>query len=466
MAAATSFALALAITPARAEPTPDPDSPTPTVTTQPPTATTQPPAETEQPTTPPTTPLPTTPPATPPAGTPAPPDPPQPPRPPNTDEEPPAPPADPNEAYEQALQGAQTVAVAEAQRLLSQVMGDLDTARASFAEASAAADDARATDVQARQQLAIAAEAVARTQRQIDELSARTESTRNSLGALARQAYQGNNLSALGVVLAAETPDELASRYMGMRAMLRTGSAALEQMAVDQAELSNAHARLEAQRRQRERSADAASESLAAREAAEQAALAAQQVLDDTTTLVNAALQAAEQAKLEDYQRHMEMLQQSTAVGEMLTAVDYGPGYGTGTFVRPATGPTTSEYGQRLHPILGYVKMHTGLDFGRGDGRIYAADAGTVVEARWNNAYGNMVIVDHGMVNGQRLTTMYAHQTDLMVQPGQRVEKGQYIGNIGSTGYSTGPHLHFEVRLDGQHTDPWPWVSNAPLPGS
>ncbi|TDD98085.1 M23 family metallopeptidase [Jiangella asiatica] len=162
----------------------------------------------------------------------------------------------------------------------------------------------------------------------------------------------------------------------------------------------------------------------------------------------------------------MELLQESTAVGELLTTIDYGPGYGTGTFVRPATGPTTSEYGPRMHPILGYVKMHTGLDFGRGDGRIYAADAGTVIEAGWNNAYGNMVIVDHGLVNGQRLTTMYAHQADLIVGPGQRVEKGQYIGNIGSTGYSTGPHLHFEVRLDGQHTDPWPWVASAPLPSS
>jgi murein DD-endopeptidase MepM/ murein hydrolase activator NlpD len=379
-------------------------------------------------------------------------------------EAPPAP-TDPDEAYNQGLEGAQTVAVAEAQRLLAQVMADLGTAQQTFAEASAAADDARANDVHARQQLEIAAQAVARTQREIDALDAQTEATRNTIGTIAREAYQGNNLAALGVVLGAETPDDFSARYMGMRTLLRTADGALGAMAATQAELSNAHARLEGQRQQREQLADQAGLSLAALETAEAAALAARQVVDNTQTLVEAALQSAADARLQDYQRYMELLQSSTEVGELLAAANYGPGYGSGTFIRPATGPTTSEYGPRMHPILGYVKMHTGLDFGRGDGRIYAADAGTVVEARWNNAYGNMVIVDHGVVNGQRLTTMYAHQSDLMVVPGQRVEKGQYIGNIGSTGYSTGPHLHFEVRLDGQHTDPWPWIASAPLPG-
>ncbi|PZF82939.1 peptidoglycan DD-metalloendopeptidase family protein [Jiangella anatolica] len=379
-------------------------------------------------------------------------------------EAPPAP-GDPEDAYAQGLEGAQTVAVAEAQRLLAQVMADLDSAQEVFATASAAADDARASDVHAKQQLRIATESVARTQREIDELDARSEATRNTIGTIAREAYQGNNLAALGVVLGAETPDDLASRYMGMRTLLRTADGALGEMANTQAELANAHARLEGQRQSLETVANEAGRSLAALETAEAAALAARQVVDNTQTLVEAAVQAAADARLQDYQRYMELLQQSTEVGELLAAANYGPGFGTGTFIRPATGPTTSEYGQRLHPILGYVKMHTGLDFGRGDGRIYAADAGTVIEARWNNAYGNMVILDHGIVNGQRLTTMYAHQADLMVTPGQRVEKGQYIGNIGSTGYSTGPHLHFEVRLDGQHTDPWPWVASAPLPG-
>nr|WP_246211623.1 M23 family metallopeptidase [Phytoactinopolyspora alkaliphila] len=102
--------------------------------------------------------------------------------------------------------------------------------------------------------------------------------------------------------------------------------------------------------------------------------------------------------------------------------------------------------------------MHTGIDFGRGDGNIYAADAGTVIEAKYNTAYGNMVIVDHGDFEGRRLTTLYAHQSGLSVSVGQKVEKGQVIGKIGSTGYSTGPHLHFEVRLNGQHTDPRPWL--------
>jgi murein DD-endopeptidase MepM/ murein hydrolase activator NlpD len=375
-------------------------------------------------------------------------------------------PADPDEAYRQALEGAQTVAVAEAQRLLAQVMAELRGAQKSFAATSVAADQARKTDEQAQQQLHLAEESAARTQREIVELAVRTGHTRETLGVVAREAYQGSSLAALGVVLAAETPTQLTNRYVGMRTLLRTGDTALSHLAVDQANLRNAHARLEGQRDQMQDRADVAGKSRAAMENAAQVALQAQANLDNKSDLVAAALEAAEKAKLEDYRRYMELLNQSTAIGEELTRIDYGPGFGTGTFMRPAIGQVTSGYGMRLHPILGYVKMHTGLDFARGDGLIYAADSGTVIEAKWNNAYGNMVIIDHGDLHGQRLTTVYAHQRDLIVSPGQRVEKGQVIGNIGATGYATGPHLHFEVRLDGQHTDPSPWIADAPLPGS
>ena len=75
-----------------------------------------------------------------------------------------------------------------------------------------------------------------------------------------------------------------------------------------------------------------------------------------------------------------------------------------------------------------------------------------------------MVVLDHGVIDGRRISTMYAHQPSLAVSVGQRVEKGQPIGTVGSTGYSTGPHLHFEVYVDGEHTDPMPWISGAPHP--
>jgi murein DD-endopeptidase MepM/ murein hydrolase activator NlpD len=127
---------------------------------------------------------------------------------------------------------------------------------------------------------------------------------------------------------------------------------------------------------------------------------------------------------------------------------------GSGVFARPATGAVTSPYGMRYHPILGYVKMHTGVDFDGADGVVYAADRGTVIMTVYNTAYGNVTVVDHGMSGGRFLATFYAHQAGFLVQPGDVVGKGQPIGMVGSTGMSTGPHLHFEVRLDGVPVDP------------
>lgn len=445
--------------------TPDPTAePSGSTTPDPtPTATTTPePTPSPSPSTTPSTPPPTTPPTTPPPTSPPPtsppPDPEEPPNPDDTERK------DPDDAYAEALEGAQTLAVAEAQRLLQQVLGEIDGAQGLLAAASMAAEAARAADTEAQKQLQLAEQSAARTQREIDAITQRTAQTRKTLAAVANEAYQGNSLATLGVVLSAETPTELTDRYVGMRTLMRAGDAVLGDLAADQADLRNAKARLEGQRRQKQQLADEASAARRSKEATEQTAAQAQAVLADKSDKYEYALSLARQARLEDYQRYMEMINESTALGQQLAVGNYGPGYGTGTFVRPGTGSTTSEYGPRLHPILGYVKIHTGLDFGRGDGKIYAADAGTVVEAKWNNAYGNMVVVDHGEFNGQRLTTMYAHQPNLMVSKGQRVEKGQVIGSIGSTGYSTGPHLHFEVRLDGQHTDPWPWVKDAPPP--
>ncbi len=374
-------------------------------------------------------------------------------------------PAEPDEAYDRALKGAQTVAVAEAHRLLAQVAADLDAAETVFAQASAEADQARSAQVETRRQLQVAEQEVRRTEREIDDLVARSGVTRDALGAVARTAYKGADMAALGVVLQTQTPLELTRRYAGMRTFMRSGDTALARMAVDEADLRRAHATLDGQRRKLQERADDAASARAAKESAKQEAVAAHTALDEKSALVETALTAAEDAQLEDYRRYMQMLDESTAIEEWLSVIDYGPAFGTGNFVLPGTGAATSEYGQRLHPILGYVKHHTGLDLGRGDGSIYAADSATVVEATWNDAYGNMVIVDHSDWQGQRLTTMYAHQSSLDVSAGQRVEKGQVIGSVGSTGYSTGAHLHFEVRLDGVHTDPRPWLSDAALPG-
>lgn len=115
----------------------------------------------------------------------------------------------------------------------------------------------------------------------------------------------------------------------------------------------------------------------------------------------------------------------------------------------PATGSVTSDYGMRTHPLTGVYKMHTGTDFGYGDGVARAAASGTVESVVWSDAYGNLVTISHGDVE-----TRYAHLAAVSVHAGQGVDAGDKVGDIGSTGMSTGPHLHFEVWVNGERTDP------------
>lgn len=116
----------------------------------------------------------------------------------------------------------------------------------------------------------------------------------------------------------------------------------------------------------------------------------------------------------------------------------------------------TSDYGMRIHPISGQYKMHTGLDFGgQPSGTpVYASAPGIVITAGWLNGYGYTVIIDHG----NKISTLYAHNSKLLVSVGDEVERGQAIAKVGSTGNSTGPHIHFEVRVNGEYTDPKDWL--------
>jgi murein DD-endopeptidase MepM/ murein hydrolase activator NlpD len=120
-------------------------------------------------------------------------------------------------------------------------------------------------------------------------------------------------------------------------------------------------------------------------------------------------------------------------------------------FIMPIEGRLTSPFGLRKHPIFGMVRQHNGVDFGCVRGQpIWAAKAGKVIFAGLKSGYGNVVLIEHeGPV-----ITLYAHQQELLVSAGHRIEKGEVLGRCGSTGWSTGPHLHFEVRTGGEAKDP------------
>jgi murein DD-endopeptidase MepM/ murein hydrolase activator NlpD len=127
----------------------------------------------------------------------------------------------------------------------------------------------------------------------------------------------------------------------------------------------------------------------------------------------------------------------------------------TGSFMWPISGHINSGFGYRFHPIHHRTIMHTGLDIGGPNGgAIHAADGGQVIWAGWKGGYGKAVMINHGSRNGRNLVTLYGHMSALAVSVGQTVSKGQTIGYEGSTGYSTGPHLHFEVRVDGAPVNP------------
>ncbi len=125
---------------------------------------------------------------------------------------------------------------------------------------------------------------------------------------------------------------------------------------------------------------------------------------------------------------------------------------GTGQFIWPVGADSiTSDFGNRVHPVYGTDKFHSGVDIGAADGaNIGAADAGTVVYSGVMGGYGNCVMIDHG--NGY--TTLYAHMSSISMSKGDTVSQGDLVGQVGSTGVATGPHLHYEVRQNGSTIDP------------
>ncbi len=123
-----------------------------------------------------------------------------------------------------------------------------------------------------------------------------------------------------------------------------------------------------------------------------------------------------------------------------------------GKYLKPAQGKITSKYGKRTHPITGKESFHTGIDIAGSTGNnIIASLSGKVVSSGWyNSVYGNVIIINHG----NNIQTFYAHLDKTLVKKGQDVKAGDVVGKMGSTGLSTGPHLHFEIRINGEHVDP------------
>ncbi|MEX1271807.1 MAG: peptidoglycan DD-metalloendopeptidase family protein [Acidimicrobiia bacterium] len=165
-------------------------------------------------------------------------------------------------------------------------------------------------------------------------------------------------------------------------------------------------------------------------------------------TTIRSDIAAAEQ--------HKEGLEEEAArIEAEIAAAQQSGGNAPGVLRMPVNGWISSYYGWRVHPIFGTRRMHTGVDLAAiGGSPIYAAEAGTVIIAGVRGGYGNAVVIDHG----GGLATLYAHQSRLTVSVGENVAAGERIGFVGCTGYCTGDHLHFEVHINGKHTDPMAYL--------
>lgn len=167
--------------------------------------------------------------------------------------------------------------------------------------------------------------------------------------------------------------------------------------------------------------------------------------------LAAAAAAAAAAAEAEAAAAAAAAAAQGSAAPAPASSGSAGVAAGSGRFILPVGGRISSEFGYRIHPISGASRLHAGMDIAAAGGTpIGAAGAGTVLSVGWQGGYGNTVIVDHG----GGIATLYAHQSRTAASVGQSVSQGQVIGYVGTTGYSTGNHLHWEVRVNGSPTNP------------
>lgn len=163
------------------------------------------------------------------------------------------------------------------------------------------------------------------------------------------------------------------------------------------------------------------------------------------------------QKQVEEYNQKLNNIDAQMAI---LAMVNSDSEFIGGEFLWPIPGYTTitSPFGMRFHPILHYYRSHNGIDIGATTGApIIAANAGTVITASYVGSYGNVVMIDHG----GGVVTNYAHGSKILVKVGQVVERGEVIMEAGSTGLSTGPHLHFEIKINGTFVNPLPYVTKT-----
>lgn len=357
------------------------------------------------------------------------------------------------QGLEQAEEKAQTaeedLAVVTAK--LGDLQAQLRQREAELAAARAELEAVRARTDEAKRQLDVVTRRLLRAQEELDERERRFDDRVSAT-------YKYGGVSYASALVGADDVASFLNTMYYVRSVMDTDRRIIDSVTEVATSIAEDRAEADRLREQLERdlAATAAAEAAVAAAAAEQRALTGQVA---TQKQKQAALLADYQEQASDYAElvndlEKESQQLAAELKKLQARTSSGPRPSASGMVWPTNGRVTSSYGYRTHPISGQRKLHAGVDISGSTGQtILAATAGTVVHAGWYGGYGLAVVIDHG----GGMATLYAHQSTLAVGEGQSVSTGQTIGYVGSTGYSTGPHLHFEVRINGEPRDPMQW---------
>lgn len=279
---------------------------------------------------------------------------------------------------------------------------------------------------------------------QLDQVEADIAEQQKSLGDRLAAMYMNGNVGFIDVLLGSNSISDLMTNIDRVQMVYEQDKQMLEDLKVQQQVIQAQRDYLDELRADLQASQDTEKEKKALLDA-------------DKAEVADKKAAVAQDNKALEEQLDTLNAEANALVAEILKLQGNGEFIG-GDFTWPAPGVSrvTSEFGNRFHPIFKKNKLHTGLDIGAPTNTtIVASNAGTVIKAGWNNSYGYMVMIDHG----GGIVTLYAHNSSLLVKAGDVVAKGQAISKSGSTGNSTGPHLHFEVRVNGQYVNPRDYVT-------
>ncbi|WP_456155451.1 murein hydrolase activator EnvC family protein [Veillonella sp.] len=294
-------------------------------------------------------------------------------------------------------------------------------------------------------------------ERQLAEAQKRLEGREAVFYKRVRDIYINGRLSYLDVVIGSKNFSDFANRLEVLKRIIDSDINLISEIKKERAQIEAHKKKLE---EDRAKLVELEKVALAKQAEIEQKKAERNVVLQKAQNDRAVAMQAIEElnassAQISAMLKERQAARAAAAAAAAAQAAGQGSSYtwvqGTGQLGWPVSGEITSPYGYRVHPIWGTTIYHSGIDIGVDEGTpVHAADSGVIVWSGWMGGYGYAVVIDHG--NG--LSTLYGHNSELAVDEGQSVSKGQVIAYAGSTGNSTGPHVHFEVRENGDPVDP------------